>query len=508
MSQWFYQMLGEEFGPVSAESLQQLVEDGMLDASDLVRPVDSTHWRPVDQSNLIDSSEATTDAASTDDSTDVLTDLADLNFRFEESGGGPKRSRLPDANAAPSKITQLQETPPAPLWFHQFFGQVLGPIPLLELVQMAESGNLSETDSVRCGIDGAWQPAGDVPELAAGFILSSGGQTGRGPQASAPQGRSLFAAAAAQAEKVKAQADAQRAAVAAAAKAAAAAAAAAAAKQQTDTAASEIAADGTPPASTPASNGRSAAAAGGTGRRMGKKAEEKLVDNILSEVFAEPAPSNGSGTQTSGSAGETSPSPTRGVAASSGNSAATVTAAGGAVVAVASVPAPVQRPAFTAPANSSTPTPAFRPAPSPVKSTAGKSSGGGFSVPGGSGIVVAVLVLAAVAWFSYGPINRMLTVDEGKYIRRMEESLAMLEKLASQTDQNELYKVQDEMYREFNDYIKAMHGAGATTGSSKKCLAALGRFTEIIRIDPKRNPELRQKLLADAKQMISDWKAN
>jgi hypothetical protein len=88
-------------------------------------------------------------------------------------------------------------------------------------------------------------------------------------------------------------------------------------------------------------------------------------------------------------------------------------------------------------------------------------------VPGGSGIVVAVLVVVAVGWFSYGPINRMLTVDEAKYIRRMEESLATIEKLSGQTDQNELYKVQDEMYREFNDYIKVMHGAGATTGSSK-----------------------------------------
>jgi hypothetical protein len=148
-----------------------------------------------------------------------------------------------------------------------------------------------------------------------------------------------------------------------------------------------------------------------------------------------------------------------------------------------------------------------RPAPSPLKSTSSKSSGGGFSVPGGSGIVVAVLVVVAVGWFSYGPINRMLTVDEAKYIQRMEESLATIEKLSSQTDQNELYKVQDEMYREFNDYIKVMHGAGATTGSSKKCLAALGRFTEVIRVDPKRNPDLRKKLLTDAKQLISDWKA-
>lgn len=489
MSQWYYQMLGEEFGPVSTESLRQLVEDGMLEAADLVRPADSTQWGRVDQSNLIDTDKATAEADS-----DVLTDLADLNFEFEESGGGPKRRRLPDTQATLSRTAPAPEAPAAPLWFHQFFGQVMGPIPLPELVQMAESGNLNETDSVRCGIEGEWQAAGDVPEIAAGFILGSGDQSRRGPLASAPQGRSLFAAAAEQAAKVKAQADAQRAKEAAAAAQAAAAQAAAAARQPVTTA-SEGTAPDTSPTVTPTTNSRSPAAAGATGRRMGKKAEEKLVDNILSEVFAEPAASSTPGKQVPGSTG----------------SAATATAGGNAMVEAGahSAPAPAQvpRPAFTPPTSMPTPMAPPRPAPSPLKSTSSKSSGGGFSVPGGSGIVVAVLVVVAVGWFSYGPINRMLTVDEAKYIQRMEESLATIEKLSSQTDQNELYKVQDEMYREFNDYIKVMHGAGATTGSSKKCLAALGRFTEVIRVDPKRNPDLRKKLLTDAKQLISDWKA-
>ncbi|MGV2335445.1 MAG UNVERIFIED_CONTAM: DUF4339 domain-containing protein [Planctomycetaceae bacterium] len=143
MSQWYYQMLGEEFGPVSTESLRQLVEDGMLEAADLVRPADSTQWGRIDQSNLIDTRKATTEADS-----DVLTDLADLNFEFEESGGGPKRRRRPDAQAPLSRTAPAPEAPAAPLWFHQFFGQVMGPIPLPELVQMAESGNLNETDSV------------------------------------------------------------------------------------------------------------------------------------------------------------------------------------------------------------------------------------------------------------------------------------------------------------------------------------------------------------------------
>ena len=41
MSQWYYQLLGEEFGPVSAESLRELMKDGTISESDPVRPVDS-----------------------------------------------------------------------------------------------------------------------------------------------------------------------------------------------------------------------------------------------------------------------------------------------------------------------------------------------------------------------------------------------------------------------------------------------------------------------------------
>jgi hypothetical protein len=52
-----------------------------------------------------------------------------------------------------------------------------------------------------------------------------------------------------------------------------------------------------------------------------------------------------------------------------------------------------------------------------------------------------------------------------------------------------------------------MTGAGAVSGNSKNCLAAINRLTELIRVDPRRNPDLRKKLIADAKQKVSDWKA-
>jgi hypothetical protein len=481
MSQWYYQMLGEEFGPVSEDSLKQLIADGMLDATDPVRPADSSDWRPVNQTDLMSAADAPND-----DPTDVLTDLDELNFRFEESGATDRSARRPRKTVQPPPVVEVPEAAPAPTWFHQFFGQVLGPITMQELVQLAESGNLNEADSVRCGVTGEWQPAGDVPELAAAFILSTGGVTAKGPQASAGSGRSLFAAAAAQAEKVKAQADAERA-------AAAAAEAAAAARSQSATA---------PKPTAPDSTSRSATTTGSPGRRGGKKSEAQLVENILSEVFAEPAApretSSNRSAEQSASAGGTNTGESRPPAAMAGNSSSApnpAATAAGSGWSGASAAAP--RPSLSSPA------------PAKARSSGSRSSGGGFSLPTGQvPLIGGVILLAVVGWFGYGYVNRLISVDEPKYIRRVEESIAVLEKLSPQASQTELDTVQGEIYREFNEYIRTMTGAGATTGNSKKCLAAINRLTELIRVDPNRNPDLRKKLMADAKQMVSEWKAN
>ncbi|MFM7058917.1 MAG: GYF domain-containing protein [Planctomycetota bacterium] len=478
MSQWYYQMLGEEFGPVSTDSLRQILADGLLETSDLVRPFDSTDWRPVNQTDLIS---VTTDALS-DDPGEMLTDLADLNFQFEESGASDRSARKPKSRSQPPSAAQVPEEPSPPNWFHQFFGQVLGPIPLQELVQMAESGNLNEGDAVRCGVTGEWQPAGDVPELAAAFILGSGRDVHRGPQASAGSGRSLFAAAAAQAEKVKAQADAER--------------AAAAAAQPADAQ--------KPATPAPASTAKPVGSPGSPGRRGGKKSEEQLVNNILSEVFAEPAPPRQA----------TAAIPAESPAASAGSVAPETRVPGsmaGAFAPSSSPPAASGWSAASSASAAAAPRPSLSsPAPLSRSSISGsKSSGGGFSIPGRQVlVVVAVIALAVAGWFGYGSLNRMISIDEPKYIRRVEESLAALEKLSPKASQTELDNLHSEIYQEFNQYIRDMTGAGAVSGNSKNCLAAINRLTELIRVDPTRNAPLRQKLMADAKQKVSDWKAN
>ncbi|MEZ6124494.1 MAG: DUF4339 domain-containing protein [Planctomycetaceae bacterium] len=60
-----------------------------------------------------------------------------------------------------------------PDYFVQSLGQTLGPMPLWELVTMAESGALSASDPVREGTEGSWESAGDFAEVAAAILTSA-----------------------------------------------------------------------------------------------------------------------------------------------------------------------------------------------------------------------------------------------------------------------------------------------------------------------------------------------
>jgi hypothetical protein len=459
MQQWFYQMLGEEFGPISTAGLQQLVADGTLADSDLVRPADSPDWMPLSAAAL--------------DAADVLTDLSELQFQFEESGNSSTRSRRvkpPEVKLPP--VTQEPE--PEPQWFHQFAGQVLGPVKLAELLALAESGGLSETDQVRSSESIAWQAAGDVPELAAAFILSSGGAGAAKPVPSSNSSRTLFAhTAAIVPPKPPAP---SRPAPAPAPVSTPAAQSPAATAPATSAAASS-------PAETSSKTGKNA-------RGGGRKSEEKLVDSILSEVFSEPeAP--------------------RTQASSPARTETTSTAAAPAASSYSAAPAYSPPPA-PAPA----PTPAPRPSPASYSNkpaARSKSSGGGLSMPSinanGATIVFAVLALLAASWFGYGPVMRFLTIDEAKYMASAEKAVTTLEQVNPQASETELYQVHDAVYKEFNEYVKAMHGAGSTGERSRNCLAAMNRLMEVTRVNPARNPELRKKLLDEAKKLISMWKS-
>jgi hypothetical protein len=125
----------------------------------------------------------------------------------------------------------------------------------------------------------------------------------------------------------------------------------------------------------------------------------------------------------------------------------------------------------------------------------------------GPTIALLAITLLAAFWFGYGPVMRYLSIDESKYVARAEAAIATLEKVDLRASETELYKIHDQIYKEFNQYVMEMHAAGATGESSRNCLAAMNRLMEVSRVNPQRNPDLRKKLLEDAKKLVSMWKS-
>jgi hypothetical protein len=505
MTQWYYQLLGEEFGPVSAASLRQLLTDGTLGNSDQVRSVDSGDWMPLSAAGIDLSADGSAEDAAGDQS-GVAQELSELNFEFEESGAA--------TGAARKQGSAVVERPAGPVqYYYQFFGQILGPIPLDTLIRMAEAGRLQETDLVRAEEDFLWQAAGEFSELSAAFLL-------RMPETPAVSAASVAAVAApvpvsaappVPALEVPAPAP-------AAVSASAVAEASRGAKLEGGGAGSGGGTGGS--GSKSGSAGGGVKAKGGRGRKQSRQAEEKLVDNILSEVFAEEEDGDSCGPSATAvaavdaGAGRPAAGPrlsgTAAVGASISESVSGVTSAE--AVSSSAAPAGVRNWGSVSPASQSS-SAAAAAASRPVLRAApkSKSSSGGSWLPDirleFNGPVQALLglgVLAAI-WFGYTPLMRYFKTDEARYISRMELAIETCEKLNPVTEAVKFKGQQDLMKREFGAYVALMTEAGSTRQSAKNCLGALNRLMEFSAVDPQ-NAVLQKKLLDEAKSLIKKYK--
>ena len=90
MSGWYYRLLGEEFGPVSQQTLLELMREGTIGQADLVRNSESSEWTAAERL-----------FAETQGTDDVLNDLSQLSFEFEESGPGKEKSRTRSGKQQP-----------------------------------------------------------------------------------------------------------------------------------------------------------------------------------------------------------------------------------------------------------------------------------------------------------------------------------------------------------------------------------------------------------------------
>ncbi len=151
---WYYQLLGEETGPISFESLQDLVREGHLNADDEVRSSDSGWSRAADVPDLFATGTIPEPAEATDNDLDLLLSTStDSPVRRTSSRRG-----LEHAKAA--AIKNAEE------WFFQLFEQEVGPVSFFDIIEQIQLGSLQGDDQVRFGHDGKWQPLASYAQYA------------------------------------------------------------------------------------------------------------------------------------------------------------------------------------------------------------------------------------------------------------------------------------------------------------------------------------------------------
>lgn len=133
-NEWYYRLLGMEFGPVTEDVLRQMVAAGTISLTDEVR-CNAGDWRK----------------------------LSEVPRRRSAGGSQQNIAAVRQPAVAVSSTQQ---------WFYSIDDRIQGPVDLEELKQLSQAGRLSPQDRVREGLDGRWFRAATVPQLFADLSRS------------------------------------------------------------------------------------------------------------------------------------------------------------------------------------------------------------------------------------------------------------------------------------------------------------------------------------------------
>jgi len=457
MSDWYYSLLGEEFGPVSVASLHELLQDGTLAGSDPVRRFDS--HEPI-----------------------TGTEFQRLHPLTESPSADP--------NAKTSAEETADTEEPCDLFWFQLEGITLGPVSGHSLIKLAEIGRISQDTLIRRDNEFLWEAAAEFHELSIVFMLS---------QADEPQ--SVVSAGQSRPEQPPV-------------------ADSGAEDSESDRDNGKPAAKPGKRSSGNTSRGAKTPAAAGRGQRSGSgsrklvnrqrqaeaAAKAEAEDAMLQEIFAElehkKAAARTAAVRTEETAAAVTATPVAAMAA------AVPATAGPGASSYASDPRSQAAAALAAARSSS--------AAATAKPPKRKSSGGGFSIPNPfaglsdlqfDGPVKTLIGVAAVAllWFGWGPVMSILNSQQGQYIVRVEETIQEIEKLDPAAQPDAYSKQMEKIGREFKAYSAVMTAAASQRQSAKLCLAAINRLVELSGTSPT-NTKLQKKLLTEAKKLLEDYK--
>lgn len=162
---WYYEVMGEETGPLSAAQLRELAESGFVTSDVLVRKGADGRWVPAEEVEGLLQKADKSDAA--DLSPDAAAALPPI----------PKPPPAPIACAPPAETPRdaadKASPKPAPVraqttdaaWYYEAMGQETGPLSSAALKELADSGLLTPDTRVRMGAAGAWVVARQVKGL-------------------------------------------------------------------------------------------------------------------------------------------------------------------------------------------------------------------------------------------------------------------------------------------------------------------------------------------------------
>lgn len=246
---WYYKSFGEVLGPVSLETLAELVQTQLLVPEDEVRPSRSEEWRPASRvPGLFDAAPPSPQESDSAEAMAFAEDLSEFRLTSEapspatrpspapkprskpagdssepqsKSGDGEDfdlagsvvvKDSAPPVRGVPPTMTRPKTAPSLPRenspaqrgkgpvsgaslcrtddWYAQAMGYDLGPMPLEKLVILAQNGGLTASDRVRPGAAAAWISPAEVRELESAIGLwqmLSSAETVDAPQAETPE---------------------------------------------------------------------------------------------------------------------------------------------------------------------------------------------------------------------------------------------------------------------------------------------------------------------------------
>jgi hypothetical protein len=169
---WYFQSLGQDFGPVPFGELLEMAKRKDITPEDSVRKGDGGQWVPA---GLIDGLFPDEFENATAD------DLEDLFSVSMERPSSVARNPAPSKHSKASEPVAFESTSqyqaksapviaqmPVPvLWYCYVNDQEVGPVALTDLQDYAATGQITPEVYVRYGADGEWVQAAQIPELYA-----------------------------------------------------------------------------------------------------------------------------------------------------------------------------------------------------------------------------------------------------------------------------------------------------------------------------------------------------